>query len=113
MGSRSYPDLCEFQQRTTTTEPSGQVVEIWATAFSRWAKVEQTGANEGVADDQQRQNEAYRIAFPIDSAAGTVTAREWRVRWRNQFNQTRTLNLTGVDTSGSGRAREILMTAEG
>lgn len=113
MSGRSYPDRCEFQQRTKTTEPSGQVVEGWTTVFTRYVNVKQTGATEGVSDDQQRTAEAYRIALPMDSAAGAVTARGWRLRWRNQLNQTRTLNLTGVDTSGSGRACELLLIAEG
>lgn len=110
MSSRDYPDRLAFQSRTLTTEDSGQVVENFATAFSRFGKVEQTGAAEGTKNDKQQNVEGYRIRLPRDAAAAAIDAK-WRIVWRDQMNVTRTLNLTGVDSGQAGRNAEVFLTA--
>lgn len=110
-GSRSYPDLLTFEERVLETLASGQVVESWASRFLRWGAVTQTAAAEAVADDQKRTVENYAVRLPFDAIAGAVTAAGWRVSWLNQLNQTRVLNLTGVDTSVRGRVSELKLSA--
>jgi head-tail adaptor len=110
LSSRQYPDKLTFQSRSLTTQPGGQVTESFATAFSRFGKVEQTGANEGTKNDQQQNVEGYRIRLPRDTTAAAITAK-WRIVWRDQLNVTRTLNLTGVDAGQSGRTAELHLTA--
>lgn len=110
MGSRQYPDKLTFQSRTLTTRDGGQVIETFATAFSRFGKVEQTGASEGTKNDQQQNVEGYRIRLPRDTTAAGIDAK-WRIVWRDQLNVTRTLNLTGVDAGQAGRTAELFLTA--
>ena len=110
MSSRSYPDKLTFQNRTLTTQADGQVVEAFANVFSRFGKVEQTGAGEGTKNDQQQNVESYRVRIPRDTTAAAIDAK-WRIVWRDQLNVTRTLNLTGVDTGQAGRTAEIFFSA--
>ena len=110
MSSRDYPDKLTFQSRTLATQASGQVTETFETAFVRFGKVDQTGAAEGTKNDQQQNVEAYRVRLPRDAAAAAIDAK-YRILWRDQFNVTRTLNITGVDAGQSGRTAEIFLSA--
>lgn len=110
MSSRDYPALLTFQSRTLTTQADGQVTESFANAFTRFGKVEQTGAAEATKNDQLQTAETYRIELPRDSSSNGLTS-AWRVLWRNQSNETKTLNLTGVQLVVMGRTPKILLTA--
>lgn len=110
MTSRRYSDALQFQQRTTETATSGQVTESWSLKFRRFGRVMQTGATEAERGNQKQQDEDYAIELPLDAEAGAVTARDWRVIWNSPLGDV-TLNLTGVDTTGSGRQVLLLLRA--
>lgn len=68
-------------------------------------------ATEPVRNDQQITAEGYQVTLPYDLAAGRVTAKAWRIRWRDQLGVVRLLNLTGVDTTARGRRAELVLSA--
>lgn len=111
MSANSYPDKITFEQRTVTTEASGQPVENWSPVFFRWGSVTQTAAVETVVDNVLQTNESYLITFPFDRTAAIVTADGWRLNWRDKLGNTKYLNLTGVAPVAAGRTSEIKLTA--
>lgn len=112
MGSRRYPDFLQFQTRTPQTLASGQVLENWTNAFTRWGRVQQTNASESTGQQTYSKAEAYSVAVPSDPQAAAIDSQTSRIIWTDNYGKQRTLNINGVDTSQQGRRPDLVFSAD-
>jgi len=111
MTSRNYPDLIQFQKRTTTTNAAGQDAETWTTKFPRRGKVTQTGGGQSNRHGQNQTDADYMINIPFSRVAAAITERDWRIVWKSTSGDV-VLNLVNVNGTSFGRRRELVMSAK-
>ncbi len=102
-----FRERVTIQQRTTTENASGEVLDAWSTYCERFAQVSAIKASERVADGRQMTAEVgYRIRLVADSATRQITP-QMRVLFAGRI-----LQIGGQIEEGDRRELILLICTE-